>query len=108
MITAGEEVVEAVAEVDLPAFLADRLRQKAVIRDLTLIGEAASHLPDELRSLAGDVPWRKIVAMRHRLVHAYFGVDLTLVYETAWLRVPELLPALRLLLDRVERADDAS
>jgi uncharacterized protein with HEPN domain len=52
MIRAGEEAVAAVAEADLDAFLADRLLQKAVMRDLTVIGEAAGHLPDDLRSLA--------------------------------------------------------
>ena len=100
MISAGEEAVAAIEGVDLVGFLADRLRQKAVMCDLTVLGEAAGQLSDELRALAGNVPWRRIVALRHRLVHAYFGVDLSLVYETARLRVPELLPTLRELLQR--------
>jgi uncharacterized protein with HEPN domain len=108
MILAGEEVVAAVESVDLEAFLADRMRQKAVMRDSTVIGEAAGHLPDELRALAGEVPWLKIIALRHRLVHGYFGVDLPVVYETARPRVPELLPALRSLLRKVEGAGGPS
>ena len=108
MILAAEESTAAVAAVDLEAFTADRKLQKAVMRDLMVIGEAAQQLPEELRSLAGDVPWRKIIALRHRLVHAYFGIDLAMVHETARLRVPELLPTLRELLRRVEERDGGS
>jgi uncharacterized protein with HEPN domain len=56
VIQAGEEAIDAISGVGLADFRADRLRQKAVIRDLEVLGEAARQLPDDLRSLAGDVP----------------------------------------------------
>jgi uncharacterized protein with HEPN domain len=97
LIQAYEDIEDTVANVSESAFMADRLRQKAVIRDLEVIGEACRHIPDELRRMADGVPWERIVAMRNRLIHEYFGVDVGVVYATAVDRVPELLAELRRL-----------
>jgi uncharacterized protein with HEPN domain len=45
-----------------------------------------------------SVPWLQIIAMRHRLVHAYFDVNKTILWKTATEEIPALIPALRLLL----------
>ena len=60
-------------------------------------------LPAELRALAGEIPWAKIVAMRHKLVHEYFGVDPAIIFQTAVEELPSLLPELRKLMAELER-----
>jgi uncharacterized protein with HEPN domain len=60
-------------------FMRDGTVQRAFIRSLEIIGEATKQLPDEFRSRHSEIEWRSIAGMRDRLIHGYFGVDLTLV-----------------------------
>lgn len=68
-----ERYLEGLTEHD---FLADELRQDAVIRQLSIIGEAVKQLSDEIRNDYPSVPWQDIAGMRDKLMHDYFGVDL--------------------------------
>jgi len=47
----------------------------AVIRNLEVIGEAASHMPIEIQEQFRDVPWEMMKGIRNILAHEYFGVD---------------------------------
>jgi uncharacterized protein with HEPN domain len=67
--------------LSLEDFTADEKTVDAVVRNLQIIGEAAARLPDELRLTASEVDWHKVVGLRHRVVHEYFGVDLQLVWQ---------------------------
>jgi len=55
------------------AFEQEELIQSWCVRHLQIIGEAARALPDETRKSIPDVPWSKVIGMRHILVHGYFG-----------------------------------
>jgi uncharacterized protein with HEPN domain len=55
-----------------------------------VIGEAASRLSDELRARYPDVPWRQIIAVRHRIVHAYFDLDWQILWDAAIDDIPGL------------------
>jgi uncharacterized protein with HEPN domain len=103
MVRAVEDVRAAVAGLDLDAFVANRILHKAVIRDLEVLGEAARSVPDEVRALCPAIPWRRIVGMRNKLIHAYFGVDLATVFVAATEDVPPLAEPLRQLLARLDR-----
>ena len=52
---------------DQPGFLADRMRYDATLRNIELIGEAATHVPASVRALAPGIPWREVVGTRNRL-----------------------------------------
>jgi uncharacterized protein with HEPN domain len=69
------------AGLDENAFSKDRKTQDAVVRNLEIIGEASSRLPDDFRSQHSDIPWALMRGLRNRIVHVYFGVDLQLVWE---------------------------
>jgi uncharacterized protein with HEPN domain len=60
------------------------------LHHLTVIGEAISRLSVELRARYPDVPWRQIIAVRHRIVHAYFDLDWQILWDTAIDDIPEL------------------
>ena len=62
-------------------FRSDRMRHDAIIRKLEVIGEAVRQLSDETRRREPAIPWRQIAGMRDHLSHAYFGVDLALVWR---------------------------
>jgi uncharacterized protein with HEPN domain len=72
----------------------------AVIRAIELVGEAAAKLSSETRGSAQTIPWSAIVSMRNRLIHGYFDIDTDIVWATATIELPQLLPALRCLHDQ--------
>jgi uncharacterized protein with HEPN domain len=80
-------------------FQADSKTVDAVIRQLTIIGEAAGHIPEETTAGAPDVPWRSIRGLRNVVVHEYFGVDMRILWRT----VTKNLPALRVQLVELQR-----
>ena len=76
-------------------FAANELAYDATLRNLELIGEAATHIPDKIREAHPEVPWRLIVATRNRLVHAYLGID----DDTIWSIIQDDIPSLLLALE---------
>lgn len=76
----------------------DRMLLFAVVRALEIIGEAASRVSPHLREALPDVPWKAIVGMRNRMVHAYFDIDHEVVWQTVTRELPGLQAALEAAL----------
>lgn len=95
MISFGERVLAYTAGMDQSAFVANTLVFDATVRNLELIGEAATHVPDDVRQAHPQVPWRMIIATRNRLIHAYLGIDTDTLWSIVVTDVPALLPILR-------------
>jgi uncharacterized protein with HEPN domain len=89
--------VERYASRGRAAFEQDELVQIWILRHLQIIGEAARAVPEDVRTVAPEIPWAKIAGMRHVLVHDYFGIDLDLV----WIAVERDLPELKAAATRV-------
>ncbi|MFW5788768.1 MAG: DUF86 domain-containing protein [Spirochaetota bacterium] len=68
--------------------------QDASIRQLEVIGEAAKLVSSETRARYPQIPWRVMAGMRDRLIHGYFGVDLSAVWKTCTSDVPNLIKQL--------------
>lgn len=75
-------------------FIADELTYDATLRNLELIGEAATHVPEQIRRENPHIAWRLIIATRNRLIHGYLGIDDDTVWSIIRTDVPELLKAL--------------
>ena len=84
-------MIEACQEA---SFRRDRKTCRAVIQCIEVIGEAANGLSGAAREQMPDVPWHKIIGMRHRLIHAYFDINLSLVWEVVAKEMKPLLKAL--------------
>jgi len=100
-----EHMLEAIARIRRyvgrkrrAGFLGDALLQDAVIRNIEIVGEAASRLSPEFAARHAEIPWRDIVGMRHRLIHGYLNVNLVTVWEVIERDLPALAPRLRALL----------
>lgn len=102
ILTAARLVRRFVQGVGYEEFMADVMRQSAVIRQLEIIGEAARHLSPEFTDLHAEVPWRKMVGMRNMLIHAYRSVDEDVVWNAAMISVPDLLAVLEPLVQEHE------
>lgn len=89
----------------LPQLLADRMRYDAILRNLELIGEAATHVDPAQRAMAPDIPWRQIVATRNRVAHAYLGIAPETVWSILCDDLPPLVNALLALTAALGPAD---
>jgi uncharacterized protein with HEPN domain len=70
----------------------------ALLRVLEVIGEAANKVTPEMRAAHPQIPWPKVVGIRNHLIHAYFEVDLDIVWKTVADSLPELVPMLQAIL----------
>jgi uncharacterized protein with HEPN domain len=71
-------------------FLQDEKTSSAVIQKFLVIGEASKKIPESLKEQYPDVPWQRMAGMRDRLIHAYFGMDAQLVWQTIHEDLPKL------------------
>lgn len=97
MIRFAERVLNYTAGLNQDDFIKNELAYDATLRNLELIGEAATHIPDEIRGSHPDIPWRMIIATRNRLIHGYLGIDNDTLWSIIKDDVTELLPELRAL-----------
>ncbi len=74
------KIREYTSGLDREGFVSSGMAADAVVRNIEIIGEAANRLPEEFASLHPEIEWRKIVGLRHRIVHHYFGVDLDIIW----------------------------
>lgn len=96
------DILEAIARIErytagmnVLAFERDEKTMDAVIRNFTIIGEAAARVPESLRKQYSAIPWDKMIGMRNFLVHEYFGITISVIWTTAQHDIPALLPLLK-------------
>lgn len=80
MLRFAEKVRTYSTGINQVGFERDQLRYDAILRNLELIGEAATHVPAEIRDRYAIIPWRQVIATRNRLIHGYLGID----NDTLW------------------------
>ncbi len=95
MIGFAEKVLTYTEGMDQTGFVTSGLNYDATVRNLELIGEAATHIPQPVRGTAPQIPWRLIIATRNRLIHGYLGIDNDTLWSIIRDDVPALLPELR-------------
>lgn len=83
-------------------FVNDKKTNFAITRCIEIMGEAAKHVPANVRQKYPDIPWKDIAGMRDKIIHLYFRVSL----EKVWLVLKEDIPALKPLIQKV--LDDIS
>jgi uncharacterized protein with HEPN domain len=101
---AAHQIQGYVQGVNESEFRDDEMLQDALIRQLSIIGEAAGQLSEETRKDAPSIPWTDIYGMRNKLVHDYLGVDLDAVWDTVQEDLPPLLDSVQALIDEAEDA----
>jgi uncharacterized protein with HEPN domain len=97
MIAFAEKVLDYTDGFDQQRFIVSGLNYDATVRNLELIGEAATHIPDEVRQNNPQIPWRMIIAPRNRLIHSYLGIDNDTLWSIIQTDIPALLPLLQYL-----------
>lgn len=95
MLSFCGKVIAYTEGLDQEAFVASGLIYDATLRNLELIGEAANHVPDAIRAANPNVPWRRVIATRNRLIHGYLGIDDDTLWSIIRGDIPKLLRDLR-------------
>lgn len=99
MIGCAEKVMAYTHGFDQVDFIVSGLNYDATLRNLELIGEAATHVPEQIRAANMDIPWRMIVATRNRLIHGYLGID----NDTLWSIIRDDIPVLLVQLKTLRK-----
>lgn len=85
-----DRIEQYINNLSFDAFSDDQKSVDAVTRNLEIIGEAANRLPDEFKERYSQIEWYKVVGLRHRIVHEYFGIDLEIIWQILHKDLPEL------------------
>ncbi len=78
-------------------FMEDDKTSSAVIRKFEIIGEAAKHIPKEIREKYPQIPWKEMAGMRDKLIHSYSNID----YKLVWTTIKQRLPKVKSLLKKI-------
>jgi uncharacterized protein with HEPN domain len=82
-----EDILESIGRIEKytegihrDEFIGNQMIVDAVVRNIEIIGEASKNVPDAIRERYTDIPWKKLNGIRNRIVHAYFGVDTSIIW----------------------------
>jgi uncharacterized protein with HEPN domain len=96
---AVEKVERYTSGFDHDRFIGDEKTIDSVVRNLEIIGEAVGKLPVEIRERHPEIPWKKIIGLRHRIVHDYFDIDVEIIWQILERDIPAFKKDLMLLRD---------
>lgn len=101
MLEAIDRILQYTESDSSESFSKDTKTQDAVIRNLEILGESAKRVPDEVKAMAPDIEWSRIIRSRHILVHDYFRTDLSIVWRIVSFHLPSLREQLMVLLEMI-------
>ncbi|GIK62031.1 MAG: DUF86 domain-containing protein [Ignavibacteriota bacterium] len=95
MIDAAEEAISFAEGKQRKDLDKERMLVLSVIKEIEIIGEAASKISIEVKAEYSNIPWDEITGMRNHLVHGYFDVDLDMLWNTIKQDLPSLITNLK-------------
>jgi uncharacterized protein with HEPN domain len=102
MLDEIDYILSRISDMNYESFVRDETLKRAFVRSIEVIGEASKKLPEDIKAIQQDIEWRKVSGMRDRLIHDYFGVDYTIVWDVASNKLPDLRAKLHALLNKVQ------
>ena len=86
----------------LDDLISDDYFAHAVRSAIEVIGEAANNVPDRIKSENPDIPWREMAALRNRIIHGYFRINYSIVWNVIVQDLPDIEPKISALLKRLD------
>jgi uncharacterized protein with HEPN domain len=94
-----------IAGMSYEQFITNKMVVNAVIRSIEIIGEAAKHIPSEIRVVGADIPWKEMSGMRDKCIHDYVAVDFDVVWTAVKKELPQILKKVEILLKSMGKQD---
>ena len=98
IVESADRIASYVEGITRSAFEADQMRIDAVIRNLQIIGEAVKKIPNSIREAYPSIPWHEIAALRNRVTHVYFDVDINVTWNVVQFELPMLKTQIQQIL----------
>ena len=102
MLDEIDYILGRISTTDYESFVRDETLKRAFVRSIEIIGEASKKVSEDVKALQPDIEWRKVSGMRDRLIHGYFGVDYTIVWDVALNKLPDIRVKLLDLLKQLQ------
>ncbi len=99
MLDAAREALEFVSRRTRQDLDTDRMLVLSLVKEIEIIGEAASRLSQETKSSIREIPWQDVIGMRNRLIHVYYDVNLDIVWSAVTIELPSLRSNLEMVLN---------
>ena len=95
IIESASKILDYTQGLTFEQFTVDEKTKDAVIRNFEIIGEAANRLPDNIKQSYSSIDWIRIRGLRNRIIHEYFGVDYSIIWQIRDNYLPELIIQLK-------------
>ena len=102
MLDSMNMIEEYIHDLDRADFSADKKTIDAVIRNIEIIGEAARNIPDDIKRRYPGIPWKQMIGLRNLTIHAYFGIDLDIIWQIASVNIPKTKSEIARILDSLD------
>ncbi len=103
IVQAIRKIEKYTADIDYDEFAQNELIQDAVVRNLEIIGEAVKNVPEEIRKKYPGIEWRKMAGLRDILIHAYFGIDVNIVWDIVKNKIPVIKHEIHKILSETKK-----
>ena len=104
MLDAAKEVLSFAKNKTRGDLDSERMLVLSIVKAIEIIGEGASKVTQETREAYTELPWANIIAMRNRLIHVYFDIDLDRVWDTVTDDLPPLIGSLEKIILREDKS----
>lgn len=98
MLLCSQKVLRYTRSLAREQLIGDEKTYDAVLRNLEILGEAAKHIPADVRARHPGIDWRKITGLRDILAHAYSNIDDEILWDIVQNKVPALLTEMESML----------
>lgn len=99
MLNAMLAIEKFIGGMDFESFKNDDKTSSAVIKKFEIIGEAAKHIPEEIRNQYPQIKWKEMAGMRDRLIHFYFGIK----YDLVWYTIKDVIPQVKSIIESITK-----
>lgn len=100
-----DDTKQFISGLSFEKFSSNKLVANAVVRSIEVIGEAAKHVPENIRAMQPTVPWKDMAGMRDKCIHDYVGIDYEVVWTAIVDELPKIRPHLQALLEELRKTD---
>ncbi len=105
ILEAGNKILSFTAGMSFDNFMTDDKTIDAVVRNFEIIGEAANRISDDFKTAHEEIEWRRIIGLRNRIIHEYFGIDYEMVWKIRNENIPVLLHFITKAIENLKQKD---